>query len=488
MMEIAYPTTKCLHPQKIMNPYTHESMIVPCGKCEACRLKKSYRSAFLCDLEAKSNKFTVFITLTYDNENIPRINFASSVKPTDIEYGDFLAGLHLPFSEVQKFIKKVDLGGDVPYLHKPDLQNFFKRLRYHVSKKFPTEKVRYFACGEYGPVHFRPHYHVLLFFNSQPLLQVLSEIVSSSWTLGRVDCQLSKGKCSSYVASYVNSGNFVPEILAARSVCPFVVHSQKLGQGVLQSKREEVYAMEFDTFIKRSLEVNGKYRDFELPSSCYAYYYPKCKGFVNKSSRELLYSYTIYSTARKHFPEATSTAQIARDLARFIWTFGIDSQDYSPEDKDFLKLLGYFYDPVIYSQPMGNNPEYAKYVNRIYTELLVSKHFLTFVCDNSTLYNQKSKIRMIQEFYIKLDYLRLTQFFENQRKFYDSDLYGSDDLLTTEFDDDYYPYFYDNLEFDPLGLTLTPAYRNYHSETLKLFQDRVKHKKLNDANRILFNK
>lgn len=58
-----------------------------------------------------------FLTLTYDDENLPR-------------FGQLL---------------------------KKDLQDFFKRLR-HVTGPF-----RYVACGEYGELRRRPHFHVALF-------------------------------------------------------------------------------------------------------------------------------------------------------------------------------------------------------------------------------------------------------------------------------------------------------------------------------------
>lgn len=43
-------------------------------------------------------------------------------------------------------------------LVKRDLQLFFKRLR----KSYPN-KIKYFACGEYGEQTERPHYHAILF-------------------------------------------------------------------------------------------------------------------------------------------------------------------------------------------------------------------------------------------------------------------------------------------------------------------------------------
>jgi hypothetical protein len=59
--------------------------------------------------------------------------------------------------------------------------------------------------GEYGPVHFRPHYHLLLFTNSDKVAEVLRYCHDKSWKLGRSDFQRSAGGAGSYVASYVNS-------------------------------------------------------------------------------------------------------------------------------------------------------------------------------------------------------------------------------------------------------------------------------------------
>ncbi|UVP76222.1 hypothetical protein NXW19_20430 [Bacteroides ovatus] len=228
-----------------MNPYTKESMVVPCGHCQACTLAKNSRYAFQCDLESYTAKHTLFITLTYANRFIPRAMFVDSIERPygcdliDKETGEILGPADLTEDERTNLLNKFYLFGDVPYLRKTDLQLFLKRLRYYVTKQKPSEKVRYFAVGEYGPVHFRPHYHLLLFLQSDEALQICSENISKAWTLGRVDCQVSKGQCSNYVASYVNSSCTIPKVFKASSVCPFNVHSQKLGQGFLDRQREK---------------------------------------------------------------------------------------------------------------------------------------------------------------------------------------------------------------------------------------------------------
>lgn len=94
---------------------------VPCGRCIGCRLDHAKMWADRCMLELQDHDESYFVTLTYDDEHV----------------------------------KLVD--GVYATLDKRDLQNFFKRLRKS------GQKVRYFACGEYGDKTFRPHYHAIIF-------------------------------------------------------------------------------------------------------------------------------------------------------------------------------------------------------------------------------------------------------------------------------------------------------------------------------------
>nr|DAU79970.1 MAG TPA: Replication associated protein [Microviridae sp.] len=94
----------------------------------------------------------------------------------------------------------------IPFLNYVDVQNYIKRLRKHLFQILGSyETLHFYAVGEYGPVHFRPHYHLLLFTNSDEVAEVLRQCHNKSWKLGRSDFQRSAGGASSYVASYVNS-------------------------------------------------------------------------------------------------------------------------------------------------------------------------------------------------------------------------------------------------------------------------------------------
>ena len=86
----------------------------------------------------------------------------------------------------------------IPFLNYVDVQNYIKRLRKHLFQKLGSyETLHFYAVGEYGPVHFRPHYHLLLFTNSDKVAEVLRYCHDKSWKLGRSDFQRSAGGAAS---------------------------------------------------------------------------------------------------------------------------------------------------------------------------------------------------------------------------------------------------------------------------------------------------
>ena len=148
---------------------TGQNILLPCGQCVACRLNKSRDWATRCVLEAKMHKENCFITLTYNPDSCPS-----------------------------------DLS-----LRKKDFTDFIKRLR-----KNTDAKIRYFAAGEYGDLHGRPHFHACLFgwrpadltlySNNFGILLYTSDVLSKAWqykgfvTVGDVTFE-----SAAYVARYV---------------------------------------------------------------------------------------------------------------------------------------------------------------------------------------------------------------------------------------------------------------------------------------------
>lgn len=150
----------------------------------------------------------------------------------------------------------------IPFLNYVDVQNYIKRLRKHLYKQLGSyETLHFYAVGEYGPVHFRPHYHILLFTNSEEVSKVLRYCHDKSWKFGRSDFQIARGGASSYVSSYINSLSSAP--LLYRSCRAFRPRSRaSLGffeQGCDFVEGEEPYAQ-----IEQKIDsvVNGRVYNF----------------------------------------------------------------------------------------------------------------------------------------------------------------------------------------------------------------------------------
>lgn len=150
----------------------------------------------------------------------------------------------------------------IPFLNYVDVQNYIKRLRKHLSSKLGSyETLHFYAVGEYGPVHFRPHYHLLLFTNSDRVAEVLRYCHDKSWKFGRSDFQRSAGGAGSYVASYVNSLCSSPLLYrSCRSFRPMSRASVGFFEkGCDYVEDEDAYAQ-----IERKIDsvVNGRVYDF----------------------------------------------------------------------------------------------------------------------------------------------------------------------------------------------------------------------------------
>lgn len=159
---------------------------IPCGKCLGCQLDRSRTWADRMYLEyLSSGKKAIFITLTYNDEEVPKI--------IDQESGE-LTGLTL----------------DVR-----DTQLFWKNLRKHFKKP-----IRYFLCGEYGKRNtMRPHYHAIVFGldmhedfpdykdNCLKVNEIgqptwSSKILEDIWKKGRVSLSPINYKACAYVSRY----------------------------------------------------------------------------------------------------------------------------------------------------------------------------------------------------------------------------------------------------------------------------------------------
>lgn len=190
----------------------------------------------------------------------------------------------------------------IPYLNYVDVQNYIKRLRKHLKTALGSyETLHFYAVGEYGPIHFRPHYHILLFTNSKEVSKVLRLCHAKSWRFGRSDFQVARGGASSYVASYVNSLSSAP--LLYRS-CRAFKPRQRASIGFFE--KGEVFEEGEDVYhaIEQKINsvINGRVYNFN--------------GISVKSTPPMSYIRTLlprFSSAR--YDDAVAIARIIRAVA-----------------------------------------------------------------------------------------------------------------------------------------------------------------------------
>lgn len=474
-----YPFIKCINPQKIVNPHTKEPLLVGCGKCEACLMQKSSMRSLKCKLESKSHKYTYFVTLTYSNEYVPLMQpylpdgqlwkpkreyyFIDMCPRNDGYRQEIISTASFTLSQLDKLQRKCNLGECLPYLNKRDAQLFMKRLRKYLSK-YSDEKLRYYLVGEIGPVHFRPHFHLMLWFSSEAIQEKIIEAVCSCWTFGRIDCDLSQGDCANYVAGYLNSNSYIPRVFKEGKCKPFASHSRFLGESFLRSKKEEVYSLPVREFIERSDEFNGTYTKFSLWRSLKTAFYPRCPKYATFTHAERLRSYRTYAEASEICGKI-SPLQQARLIVESI---------FNGKNMEF-PLLPYLANKYLIT-PYMSEQDFQKSVRRVYMELRTSEHFLNFVCNSDNVLEQETKLTMIERFYDALELLNLGDSYIMQDEYFKFDAYDLDDLN----------FFYDTQFFDAKKFKELPVYRQFKENQINKHKDSVKHKELNDKN-LIFN-
>ena len=120
-----------------------DSQLVGCGRCHPCFMKYANQWAFRLQIHLLNNYLAYFVTLTYDNQNLPTIKHYDKVYMT---------------------------------LVKSHIQSFIKRLRKNAKT---SKKISYLCTGEYGDKFKRPHYHLII-FNATP------DDILKSWDKGQI--------------------------------------------------------------------------------------------------------------------------------------------------------------------------------------------------------------------------------------------------------------------------------------------------------------
>lgn len=190
----------CLQPRFIQS----RGQIYPCGYCPKCKAKRVSHWSFRLLQEQQVSSSAYFITLTYDDQNVPVTMFG-----------------HLT-------------------LKLRDLQLFYKRLRKAHSSVKGQMAIKHYTVGEYGGRTERPHYHAII-FNVKP------ELVEKAWSYGTVHFGKVEGASVGYTLKYITKNRKRFETYDGRKP-EFAVMSKGLGISYLDETMCEWHA---DDLINR---------------------------------------------------------------------------------------------------------------------------------------------------------------------------------------------------------------------------------------------
>lgn len=217
-----------------------DTMVVPCGKCINCTKNRQNDIAFRIRSEADKRGTLCFLTLTYNDDNLPlvstlwRCNKESGEceRLTDPEFvcysrrEDFW-GYRKDFSAIVPSNKPryydIDTFDDgyyryftriTPSVCRKDVQNWLKRCRVYFERKLGrTLDFSYSICSEYGEKYCRPHYHCCLMGITQDDAQICANLWKFGFTkldwIPRINKDGSDGfsAVASYVAKYIAKGD-----------------------------------------------------------------------------------------------------------------------------------------------------------------------------------------------------------------------------------------------------------------------------------------
>lgn len=375
----------------------------------------------------------------------------------------------------------------IPFLNYVDVQNYIKRLRKHLFQILGSyETLHFYAVGEYGPVHFRPHYHLLLFTNSNEVAEVLRYCHDKSWKLGRSDFQRSAGGASSYVASYVNSLSSAP--LLYRSCRAFRPRS-RASVGFFEKGCDYVESEDPYVQIEQKIDsvVNGRIYNFN--------------GISVRSTPPMSYIRTLlprFSSACND--DSTAIARIlcaVHSTPKRIAKFGF--VDYKQDS--ILSLVRVYYQYLKVNSILTNDDKIILHASRC----------LTRFCNSSSDVDIESYINKLYRLFLyvfkffrnwhlpdfgsdisaysgRIDYIIKTGIEYEKKKDYES-LRNVFDLRSAnpEISDCMFALPQNGQELDVLANVSRETFLlleqlRYRSSTF--CRDMIKHKKLNDANNI----
>lgn len=407
----------------------------------------------------------------YILRSIPRVSRLQNFKD---EYFEELVWLVPEIAESLKRKNNTDANGAFPqfkgllkYVNIRDYQLFAKRLRKYLSKKIGKyEKIHSYVVSEYSPKTFRPHFHILFFFDSDEIAKSFRQAIFESWRLGRVDTQFAREQANSYVSNYLNSVVSIPFVYKTKkSIRPrsrfsnlFGFEEVKEGIRKAQDKRSAL----FDGLPYIS---NQKFVRYVPSGSHIDRLFPR---FTNYDGSFLRRSSQIYGLVQRvlqlfarnePFKEATpgNVSEFVCWWCEYNFRQGCQIKDFPDYMQEFLHIVRLDRESFMnWNVPIGKISRFLYRFNR-------------FEKMKGSL---RSKLKSVELFYDYRDYESLKQQLSLQQLVF-GELGYSDELFES---------FYVKPSLENIKNIYTEKWTASNYREVHYF--RVKHKLLNDENNV----
>lgn len=433
----------CQHPIRVYNKYIDEYVWVACGKCSTCLKRKQGRWTARLENERKSSLFVLFVTLTYDDKHLPRlVRYDEVVDSHKVEtYRAYDDKFRIPFTEL-KFDTTADLdyfnnkmhAGGVPYADFADVQKFNKRLnkRFHDKYTNTYENFRYFVCSELGKESLRPHYHGLYFFRKEIETSNFAEDILACWhddagnTIGNIEVEYVESTAAAYVSKYIGKPAYYPSFYSHSKIYPRFICSKNppIGSNYeLQQSSAEIFHTAAISVVLPN-DSQQSLMDVPLPSYCKNRLFPKCPQFsrISHALRVAVYrcSSRFLAAGFQGNWKSNYSELVPVSFDGFLHTIRLRCCAFGSGGSSFDEYIRKLVDP--YTETGVNTLRRLYYMSK--RVLKYCKQFHVTV---------EYYVTKIEEFYNKVELKILSQFYEFQQKFVETNPVEQLENMYSEF-------------------------------------------------------
>lgn len=276
----------------------HNLIMIPCGQCKECRVKKVRDKTCQGLAEFQTSKCGFMLNLTFGDvatyktlRKKNKLNRYQAIKMTNFMKWS------LEVAEFQKFMKRLRF-----WYYQYQLRQFLVSKGYYelaqkksirLSKDFKEfykedlskfETIRYLHCGEYGSDYSRPHHHAIIYNLPREILecyekpvysakkhrvvrQCISRVIEKLWSFGYHTIDVCNSGTIGYVSRYIVkklNGDNKENILQGRYPEYTTASNRKcLGHDWFLKNKDELVQTEECVFMTDK----GKKVRFGLPSA-----------------------------------------------------------------------------------------------------------------------------------------------------------------------------------------------------------------------------